>query len=63
LFIAVIIAHIYLGTVGMEGALDAMTKGKVDVQWAKEHHSLWYDEVASDASAASEDSGATTAAE
>ncbi len=44
-FMAVIIAHIYLGTVGMEGALDAMTTGKVDVQWAKEHHSLWYEEL------------------
>jgi len=42
---AVIIAHIYLGSVGMEGALDAMKSGKVDVQWAKEHHDLWYDEM------------------
>ncbi len=44
-FMAVIIAHIYLGSVGMEGALEAMTTGKVDVQWAKEHHSLWYEEL------------------
>ncbi|MGB7269831.1 MAG: formate dehydrogenase subunit gamma [Albidovulum sp.] len=44
-FMAIIIAHIYLGSVGMEGALDAMTTGEVDVQWAKEHHGLWYDEV------------------
>jgi formate dehydrogenase subunit gamma len=42
---AVIIAHIYLGSVGMEGALDSMKSGKVDVQWAKEHHDLWYDEI------------------
>ncbi len=44
-FIAVIFAHIYIGTLGMEGALDAMTSGEVDEQWAKEHHSLWVDEV------------------
>lgn len=44
-FIAIIIAHIYLGSVGMEGAYDAMGSGEVEAQWAKEHHSLWYDEV------------------
>lgn len=45
LFIVVIFAHIYIGTVGMEGAIDAMTSGEVDEQWAKEHHSLWVDEI------------------
>ncbi len=44
-FISIIIAHIYLGSVGMEGALDSMTKGTVDVQWAKEHHDKWYEEI------------------
>jgi len=44
-FMAIILAHIYLGTVGMEGAFDAMGSGEVDVQWAREHHGLWYDEV------------------
>ncbi len=39
--IVVIIAHIYIGSVGMEGALDAMTTGEVDVNWAEEHHALW----------------------
>lgn len=43
-FIAIAIAHIYLGSVGMEGALDAMSSGEVEEQWAKEHHSIWYDE-------------------
>lgn len=43
--IVIIIAHIYIGTVGMEGALSAMTSGEVDVQWAKEHHSLWVEEL------------------
>ncbi|MGH6943772.1 MAG: formate dehydrogenase subunit gamma [Geminicoccaceae bacterium] len=37
----VIIAHIYIGTVGMEGAFDAMGSGKVDENWAREHHDLW----------------------
>jgi formate dehydrogenase subunit gamma len=44
-FIAVIFAHIYIGSVGMEGALDAMTSGEVDEQWAKEHHGLWVEEL------------------
>ncbi len=39
--IAIILAHIYIGTIGMEGAFDAMGTGKVDLNWAREHHSLW----------------------
>ena len=42
---AIIIAHIYIGSVGMEGAFDAMGTGEVDENWAKEHHSLWAAEV------------------
>ncbi len=41
LFVAVMLAHIYIGTVGMEGAFEGMWDGTVDVNWAKEHHSLW----------------------
>jgi formate dehydrogenase subunit gamma len=44
-FIAIILAHIYLGSVGMQGAFDAMGSGEVDEQWAKEHHGLWLEEV------------------
>jgi len=44
LFVAVMLAHIYIGTVGMEGAVDAMGTGEVDLNWAKEHHSLWVEE-------------------
>jgi formate dehydrogenase subunit gamma len=44
LFVALIIAHIYLGTLGEEGAFEAMAEGTVDVNWAKQHHSLWYEE-------------------
>lgn len=43
--IAIIIGHIYIGTIGMEGALDAMTSGQVDVNWAREHHSVWLESV------------------
>lgn len=42
---AVIFAHIYLGSVGMEGAYDAMGKGEVEEQWALEHHSIWAKDV------------------
>jgi len=44
LLIAVMIAHIYIGTIGMEGAFEAMGTGDVDVNWAKEHHSLWLEQ-------------------
>jgi formate dehydrogenase subunit gamma len=44
---AIIVAHIYIGSVGMEGAFDAMGSGEVDENWAKEHHALWVDEVKS----------------
>jgi formate dehydrogenase subunit gamma len=41
LMIAVMLAHIYIGSIGMEGASDAMTTGQVDLNWAKQHHNLW----------------------
>jgi len=44
LFIAAMLAHIYIGTIGMEGAFEAMGSGTVDLNWAKEHHSLWLEE-------------------
>ena len=44
-FIALIMGHAYLGTIGMEGAYRAMRTGYVDEQWAREHHALWYEEV------------------
>jgi formate dehydrogenase subunit gamma len=49
LMVAVILGHIYIGTLGMEGAFDAMGKGEVDLNWAREHHPLWVAET--DASA------------
>jgi formate dehydrogenase subunit gamma len=41
LFVALILGHIYIGTLGMEGAFEAMRSGKVDLNWATEHHDLW----------------------
>jgi formate dehydrogenase subunit gamma len=41
LFVAAMLAHIYIGTIGMEGAFEAMGSGDVDLNWAKQHHSLW----------------------
>lgn len=43
--IAVILAHIYIGWLGMEGAYDAMGSGYVDENWARQHHSLWMEEM------------------
>jgi len=44
LMIAAMMAHIYIGSMGMEGAFDAMGSGEVDLNWAKEHHSLWVED-------------------
>ena len=45
LVIAAAIGHIYMGTIGVEGAYQAMRDGTVDETWAKEHHEYWYNEV------------------
>jgi formate dehydrogenase subunit gamma len=41
MFVALILAHVYIGTLGMEGAFEAMGTGEVDLNWAREHHDLW----------------------
>ena len=46
LIIAMFLGHIYLGTIGMRGAYQAMKTGYVDEGWAREHHRLWYDDIA-----------------
>jgi formate dehydrogenase subunit gamma len=46
LFVAAMLAHIYIGTIGMEGAFEAMGEGTVDVNWAREHHALWLEQEA-----------------
>lgn len=45
IWICLFFGHAYIGTLGTEGALEGMTRGRVDVNWAKQHHDLWYDEV------------------
>ncbi|HUL90396.1 MAG TPA: formate dehydrogenase subunit gamma [Pseudolabrys sp.] len=47
LFIAAMLGHIYIGTIGMEGAFEAMGEGSVDVNWAKQHHRIWLEEEVS----------------
>ena len=47
--VVVIIGHIYIGSVGMEGAFDAMGSGQVEEEWAREHHALWLAEVKGEA--------------
>ncbi len=49
---AIILAHIYIGSVGMEGAYDAMGSGEVDEAWAHQHHSIWLDELKAEEAAA-----------
>lgn len=42
---AIVLGHIYIGTIGMEGAFDAMGSGEVDENWAKAHHAIWVEEM------------------
>lgn len=61
--VCVILGHIYIGTIGMQGAFDAMGSGEVDVNWAKEHHSIWAEEVMAKAGDEAETKTAPVAAE
>jgi len=45
LMMAMFMGHIYMGTIGMQGAYSAMLEGYVDETWAKEHHELWYNDI------------------
>ena len=45
LMMVLFLGHIYLGTLGMDGAYKAMRTGYVDETWAKEHHEYWYDDI------------------
>ena len=42
---AMLIGHIYIATLGTEGAFWGMWNGYVDANWAKQHHDLWYETV------------------
>jgi formate dehydrogenase subunit gamma len=63
LFVAAMLGHIYIGTVGMEGAFEAMGSGTVDVNWAREHHSLWLEQQRAREAAANARSAAASPAE
>jgi formate dehydrogenase subunit gamma len=62
--IAVALGHIYLGSIGTEGVLEGMVSGEVDEGFARQHHSLWYEEVKSGAAPAEGEAapGASSAA-
>jgi len=47
LYIVAALGHIYMGTIGVEGAYQNMREGVTDETWAKEHHEIWYNEVKS----------------
>jgi len=55
---ALMVAHIYIGTIGMENAIHAMTDGYVDENWAKEHHSAWAEKALADEAAAAREAPA-----
>jgi hypothetical protein len=41
-------SEVAIGTLGMEGAFEAMWTGEVDYNWAKEHHDLWLEQLTKD---------------
>jgi formate dehydrogenase subunit gamma len=47
IILAVALGHIYIGTAGTEGSLEGMTSGKVDLNWARQHHNLWVEDLQS----------------
>jgi formate dehydrogenase subunit gamma len=61
LMIAVMLAHIYIGTLGMDGASAAMTTGQVDLNWARQHHNLWVEQELAKGRAADAPPGAKAA--
>ena len=46
-YMAMGLGHIYMGTIGVEHTYENMRHGFTDETWAKEHHSIWYEEVKS----------------
>ena len=41
-FVTASFGHIYMGTLGSEGAFEGMWRGSVDSSWAKQHSDLWF---------------------
>lgn len=54
IMVAAILGHIYIGTLGMEGAFWAMGTGYVDENWLREHHSAFLEEKLSEVPAGGE---------
>ena len=63
LFIAGMLVHVYMGTLGEEGAFESMSNGTVDENWAKQHHSLWLEEEKAKGAGAAPSSGRMQPAE
>ena len=61
-WVVMFFGHAYIGTIGTEGALEGMTSGRVSVEWAKQHHDLWYDEVKGQAAVVDKPSSSSRAA-
>lgn len=55
--VAFVCLHIYLGTLGSEGAFEGMISGEVDEAWAEQHHSVWYEEMKQQGSVPARDTG------
>ena len=47
IYITISLGHIYMGTIGVEGAYGNMRTGYTDETWAREHHEIWLNEVKS----------------
>jgi formate dehydrogenase subunit gamma len=62
LVIALALGHIYMGTIGVEGAYRNMRDGVTDETWAKEHHEYWYNDVKSGKAAAKQGAAPQTQA-
>jgi formate dehydrogenase subunit gamma len=61
LIMAMALGHIYMGTVGVEGAYRNMRYGYTDEAWAREHHEYWYEDVKSGKVKAAKATGAPEA--
>ena len=60
IWVVVFFGHVYIGTLGTEGALEGMTTGRVSAEWAEQHHDLWYAEVKDQAAVVEQGSGSAS---
>ena len=60
---AFVCLHVYLGTLGSEGALEGMITGEVDEGWAAQHHGVWLEEIQHGSGAARHEAPAGRSAE